>query len=289
MGEMIDEKNRKLFIADGDMYEHIARLCQEYAHEVMCEEANLEWCTVEPVGDDKGSNSVCVLVNKEHPIANTQNISEGNNTITRPTLVITTGRGKVRAGIFSRKHLICGGLESSTALPMIREALARNLHVLIPDPNVHGDAHGFVVFQKTLDHYFERLKMCATESELYILSHSASGGHLARYFLDRSSYHLSQIKAIAFTDSPHNIQLAAPKKATTSSKQNKSASAVLASLSQTPLQNQTGGAWDDRLYRMLESDQCVYFRCSNIRGDESQWYVHPAGELAQTDSFWKHL
>ena len=45
---LITEDNRKRFIADGDMYEEVARLCQEYAHEIMCEEGGLEWVLIEP-------------------------------------------------------------------------------------------------------------------------------------------------------------------------------------------------------------------------------------------------
>ena len=35
---MITLDNRKEFIADGDMYEALARLCQEYAQDVMVKE-----------------------------------------------------------------------------------------------------------------------------------------------------------------------------------------------------------------------------------------------------------
>ena len=124
---MIDEENRKKYIADGDMYEDAARLCQETAHDIMREECNLEWVTVEDsLEDGHRREPIRLLVSKTHPLASNRETKSD-----RPTLLIATGRGKVRAGIFSRKFLMCGGLESSTALPMIRDSISRNMHVLI--------------------------------------------------------------------------------------------------------------------------------------------------------------
>lgn len=101
--------------------------------------------------------------------------------------------------------------------------------------------------------------------DLYVLSHSASGGHLVRYFLGKAqSPFLRNIRAVAFTDSTHSIQWAAKT--------------------------------DDKkyLFDKLQSEQCVYFRVSKERGnvamagDGDKWYLHPAGEKVQTDSFWLH-
>ena len=245
---MLDEENRKRFIADGEMYEDAARLCQETAQDIMREEAKLEWCTIEAPVVGGHREAIRVLVSSDHSITK-DSISEED----KPTLLIATGRGKVRAGIFSRKHLMCDDLECATALPMVREATARNMNVLIVDPNVHGEANGFVTFQKTMDYYFEK-----SREKLYLLSHSASGGHMARYFLDRSLHLLTRIRAVAFTDSTHTIQWAKP-------------------------ENQ-----HQELKEMLQSDRCVYFRCSNPRRDGPKWYVHAAGDPVQTDSFWKH-
>jgi len=44
---------------------------------------------------------------------------------TRSTLLIATGRGKVRAGIFSRHHLLTAGIEMGTSWHCIREARMR--------------------------------------------------------------------------------------------------------------------------------------------------------------------
>jgi hypothetical protein len=267
---LIDDGNRQLFIADGDMYEEVARLCQEYAHYVMCREGNMAWVTIEPQREaaKQARPPIEAMVNKDHPIVAG---SQSNPMSSRPSLLIATGRGKVRAGIFSRQHLICSGLESATAVPIVREAQRRRLNIVIVDPNIHGDAQGFTVFEKTMD-YLSNLTLSEhsrappehandaplTARDLYVLSHSASGGHLARYLLDKSERYLPHIRAIAFTDSTHNIQW-------------------------TKTHN------NSELCDLLESPKCVYFRSSNVRvEDQRQWYLHRAGEEIQTDTFWQH-
>jgi hypothetical protein len=248
-------ENRKEFIADGDMYELTCRFIQEYAHEVMMQEGNLRWVTVA----DDARAPIRVLVSAQHPFVSSSTTKQHDD---RPTVLICTGRGKVRAGIFSRQNLLCTGLEMSTAIPMVRDAVQRGLHVILADPNVHGEQLGFVTFSRTMD-FFEPHYATSHRRDLYVVSHSASGGHMARYFLDKSeSAYLRNIRAIAFTDSTHSIQWA-----------------------KAPQQRY--------LYDLLQSAQCIYFRCSSsardtISGDGTKWYLHPSGELVQTDSFWKH-
>jgi hypothetical protein len=276
---MINEGNRKKFIADGDMYEAIARLCQEYAHKAMCDEGNLEWVTISKDETGQGKEPIRALVNCNHPLIQiTSDSQRGGEALTgRPTLLIATGKGKVRAGIFSRQHLMCTGLESATALPIVREAVMRQLNVVIVDPNVHGDALGMVTFEKTMAGLFGQWESSDEDDDndedketledyaqvtplqsrdLYILSHSASGSQLARYLLDKSPYYLPHIRAIAFTDSTHNIQWCKT-------------------------------AENDDLYHKLQSPECVYFRCASVRRDGNQWYLHSAGEPIKTDTFWQ--
>lgn len=253
----ITELNRKSFVADGDMYEVVSRLIQEYAHDRMIEEAKMKWVTVEESSRTPSEEPLRVLVDERHPI-----LCDDAATNSQPTLLVCTGRGKVRAGIFSRKHLMCGsGLEIATAVPFVRGACSRGYHVVIMDPNTNGEAHGFENFQKTM-RFLEDGGIA--KSGLYILSHSASGGHLARYFLDRSvddcGHLLNSIRAVAFTDSTHSVQW---------------------------FKKDGQGHVRD----FLESDRCIYFRSSQARemqmGDK-EWYLHPAGEPIQVDSFWKH-
>ena len=242
----ISEHNRKKFIADGDMYDEIARLCQEYAHQVMEEEGDLEWITVEDGG----------VPSKYHkgPIRALVTCSKDDENDDKPTFLIATGRGKVRAGIFSRQHLITTSLESSTALPFLRQAKERNWKVAIVDPNAHGDRFGYDTFRKSMEHLWDG---CRGGGGVYILSHSASGGQLQRYLLDKPAEHLTPIRAIAFTDSTHNVQWAKH-------------------------------AGNDDLLEKLQADECIYFRCANDRRDGNRWYLFAAGDPVDTDSFWKH-
>ena len=46
------------------------------------------------------------------------------------------------------------------------------------------------------------------------------------------------------------------------------------------------GADAPALRELLEGDRCVYFRCAPA--DQTDWYVHAAGAVVQTDSYWKH-
>jgi len=280
---MIDADNRKLYIADGDMYDVVARLCQEYAFDCMCKEANLKWVTIDEdaaasersdsTNDDEKKimsqnppqEPLRALINADHPL-----LLEGNGDADapspksdRPTVIIATGRGKVRAGIFSRQNLMSTGLETATAVPVLRECVARNLNIIVVDPNVHGERLGFVTFEKTMNYVARQAcsvsnnnanKRC---SEQVILSHSASGGHLARYLLDKPDNYLDRIRAVAFTDSTHNIQWAKTKD-------------------------------KPALHDFLESSRCVYFRSSQVREqhETSECHQYRAGEPAKTDAFW---
>jgi len=280
----INSENRKLFIADGDMYDAMAKLCQEAAHEVMQKRERMVWVTLCPPEEDDVSHPlkcepIRALVNQEHPAAQAtrDDVTKGKveNYNARPTLLIVTGKGKVRAGIFSRQHIIVSGMESSTALPLIQAARLRKLNIVLLDPNVHGDALGLSTFEKSMAKIFHPWESDSSSKEnnqqanephdptiatsieqscrdLFILSHSASGAQLARYLLEKSQHYLPHIRAIAFTDATHNIQWA----------------------------RQRG---NHHLVDLLQSPACIYFRCAG-----SDITKHHAGEEAPTDNFWKH-
>jgi hypothetical protein len=295
---VITNDNRKLFIADGDMYDAVARLCQEAAQDIMIQEGDLEWVTV----CDAGANPepTRALVSKC--------ISTDESTLdAKPTLLIATGKGKVRAGIFSRQHLMTSGVECSTALPIVREAVKREMNIVMVDPNVHGDRLGMIAFEKSMARIFRRweqpdpsalssssdsnrstpfpvsetpecpelkphsmLEPPLVNRDLFVLSHSQSGAQLTRYLLDKSEHYLPHIRAVAFTDSTHNIQ------------------------------------WfrdNEGLDNLLQSPKSVYYRCSK---ETPQRYMakestmtatttEPAlaalktmGAEINTDSFWEH-
>jgi hypothetical protein len=253
---MITMKNRKEFIADGDMYDQVARLCQEYAQEVMIEEGDLEWVTV------------CEAGNNPEPIRALVSAAIANNEETLekvPTLLIATGKGKVRAGIFSRQHLLTTGMECSTAVPVIREAKKRGMNCVLLDPNVHGDRLGMATFEKSMARIFRRLESDEAtaadrpplaSSDLFVLSHSQSGAQFARYLLDKSNLYVPHIRAVAFTDSTHNIQWTRDK---------------------------------EDLNFLLQSDRSVYFKVSkDSPSDSSLKPLKTAGEIVDTDHFWEH-
>jgi hypothetical protein len=254
---MITATNRKEFIADGDMYDAIARITQEYAQEIMARDGELQWATVCEAGNNP--EPVRALVSRE--LLQDETIMDRE-----PTLLIATGKGKVRAGIFSRQHLLTSGLECSTAVPIVREAKKRNMLVVIMDPNVHGDRFGMMTFEKTMGYIFRHWEAAdvkgnnppLSQRDLFVLSHSQSGAQLARYLLDKAEFYIPHLRAVAFTDSTHNIQWAKTKNF-------------------------------HELKDFLESDDCVYFRCS--KGHSNDPLLNPLtslGEEVDTDDFWKH-
>lgn len=279
----INQENRKLFIADGDMYDVVARLCQENAHEIMQRRYHLQWVTIcSPDNEEEDHHlwkrnnheAIRALVNPEHRLLaaeNPKNIPEERLQYFsgRPTLLIITGKGKVRAGVFSRYYLFVGGMETSTAIPLIQEARLRELNVVVVDPNVHGDGLGMATFEKSMRVLFQFWESDSsntfdsgmspvppTNRDLYILSHSASGSHLARYLMEKSVHYLPHIRAIAFTDSTHNIEWVRQRE-------------------------------NHDLVKLLESPACVYFRCAN-ENKGSNWQQQQAGEEAPRDQFWIH-
>ena len=170
----------------------------------MIKEGNLEWTTITEQG------------NNPEPIRAIVSTSIGKDETcldTTPTLLIATGKGKVRAGIFSRQHLICSGMECSTAVPIVKEAIKRKMNIIMIDPNVHGDRLGMKTFEASLTKLFRRWEEVHSvdqpplgKRDLYVLSHSQSGAQLASYLLDKSKHYVPHIRAVAFTDSTHNIQ-----------------------------------------------------------------------------------
>ena len=136
---MITPTNRQQFIANGAMYDAIATCSQQVVHDKMCTAFDLQWVTV---CDEQ--QHIKALVDKDHTmlleedenrwvvqelLMNNENEEKKDNddedededssamlkstskikpptstNRTKATLLIATGRGKVRAGIFSRHH-----------------------------------------------------------------------------------------------------------------------------------------------------------------------------------------
>ena len=281
----ITPQNKSLYIADGLHYELLSTLCQEAAHEIMCRTFNLEWVTL--CTDESHDEQIKALVDANHPLDNEErevveklsgfhleNVHEDEKKekdestseeecIPRKnsTLLIATGRGKVRAGIFSRFHLLTAGIEVGTAWHNIREAQIRDMGVVIIDPNARGEEEGMETFKRSVLGLFSRAaskvrSMTSTHetakrqssqidhTSIYILAHSASGGQLVRHLRDDPSL-LPSIRAVAFTDSTHNIQWC---------KDNPS------------------------LMQFFSTKKCVYLRSNDVRTSQSCIHVSSRGK-----------
>ena len=308
--------NRNQYIADGSHYELLSTLSQEAAHDIMRRTFHLDWVTL--CDDEAHHEHVRALVDADHPLAleerevveellgvHVNDVHEDEKkekdespeklSDDRPksssTLLIATGRGKVRAGIFSRFHLLTAGIEVGTSWHNIREARIRGMGVVIIDPNARGEQAGMDTFQRSViglfskaadrvrsgtfrkhEHDIRGQSSYHHSSSIYILAHSASGGQLVRHLREDSSL-LPAIKAIAFTDSTHNIQ------------------------------------WcknDPSLMQFLSTQNCIYLRSNDVRTSQSCIHVSSrgkdiacqcvncednrksAGVEADSDSFWVH-
>jgi hypothetical protein len=310
---MITPLNRHQYIADGSHYELISTIAQEAAHDIMRRIFTLEWVTV--CSDEQHNEHVRALVDADHPLAleekevvsellgfhvnngqedEKKELEESNSEQSsqhqKSTLLIATGRGKVRAGIFSRFHLLTAGIEVGTAWHNIREARTRDMGVVIIDPNARGEQEGMETFKRSVIALFaraaDRIRNASKHehkstqqhsaarhaSSIYILAHSASGGQLVRHLREDPSL-LPTIRAIAFTDSTHNVQWCKE---------------------------------DPSLMQFLSTKNCIYLRSNDVRSSQSCIHVSSrgkdiacqcvnckhnrkiAGVVADTDSFWQH-
>jgi hypothetical protein len=242
----ITRENRADYIADGPLYDRVVDLCQEAAQDAMCQDFDLCWETL-PQDADSDEPAIRALVSSS--------VTEDKQVpTTTGTLIIVTGRGKVRAGIFSRQALWSNALEVGSAWQLLREASLRRLRVVMPDPNAKGDRYGYEVTRQSLRHLWPR----QAEEDVYMILHSAAGANVQRFLLDTpgtAQTHLPRVQAIALTDSAHNQQWA-----------------------------RDHPEW--RAY--WESERSLYLRSSQTMRDGSQWYLNAAGTPIRTDSFWQH-
>mmetsp|Transcript_176 Transcript_176/g.453 ORF Transcript_176/g.453 Transcript_176/m.453 type:complete len:471 (+) Transcript_176:81-1493(+) len=268
---MITSTNRKEFIADGAMYDVVCRHAMEYSQEVMIRDGKLEWVTIaEGIVAENYQPSI------ESPIkalVSTRLVEDESRLDKEPTLLIVTGKGRVRAGVFSRQHLLTSGLECSSAVEFVREAVKRKLNVIVLDPNARGDRFAMETFDQSMAVVFGRWEkqekpevstlmespptMRQRPRNLYVLSHSQSGAQFERHLLNKAECYLPHIGAITFTDSTHNIQW---------TKRNN----------------------DEALKILLESEKSIYFRRSENTTDFILKPFSSIGEVIDTDEFWKH-
>uniref|UniRef100_A0A7S4JLB9 Uncharacterized protein n=1 Tax=Odontella aurita TaxID=265563 RepID=A0A7S4JLB9_9STRA len=324
-GALVTEANRHKHVADGAMFDAVSILCQQTVQdEILRKEYGMRWVKTFDISGNKkrvaaDKCSIRALVTKSRESASTGRLllpsgwaenKERDNTSRKKgsghaevhpqnwesTLLVLPGRGGSHAGIFSRRHLMTSGVEVSTAVPMVREALTRGMDVVMLDPNSRGEALFNDTFERSLTFLFEskfgRGGLCANPElardeaashipqPLYILSHSASGGVLVRCLLDddtpptipkqQRDQLLLRTRAIAFTDSTHNIQWARRRE-------------------------QRGRANDKRLSALLESPSCIYIRSNNVRSVDMNASSSDrdrrrklCGMAAETDEWWIH-
>jgi hypothetical protein len=287
----ITKENRQSFIADGKMYDAVADLCQAVAQEIMAETYDLVWVTLcdgrggglharhQEHHDQVAARSKS-MGNVQNPIRALvgRNSIDANTSCPRDTFLIATGKGKVRAGIFSRHHLLTTGLEPSTALPLLYEARKRGMNCVVIDPNARGDGVGMNTFEISLRGLFEQnsktpeeyrysesagdfatramIPTADVDGPIYVLAHSAAGGQLVRYLLaqpDGKSL-LSRLRCITFTDSTHSIQW----------------------LKKHP-----------HISSLIESSMALYLRSANPMRDD-EWENASPGDECPGDHFWSH-
>ena len=256
---MITSTNRKEFIADGTMYDIVCRLAMEHSQELMIQDGKLEWVTIP---EEDPNNHQSPTNEPIRALVSSRIVQDESRLDTEPTLLVVTGKGHVRAGIFSRQHLLTSGLECSSSVQFVHEARKRGMNLIVFDPNAHSDRFGMQTFEKSMTHLFRRWEEApetinVQQRSLYLLSHSQSGAQFVRYLLRKADCYLPHINAIAFTDSTHNIQW-------------------------TKRQNQKG------LEELLESERSLYFK----RTDKTVEYpfrpFSSIGRVVDTDQFWEH-
>ena len=221
---LVTEKNHQTFIAHGRMYNETSRLCMEYAQDLMIVEGNLEWVPVCYQRNIRALVSTSIRSNSDGGQIRRRKM--------KPTLVIITGKGKVGAGIFSRRLSMTQGVEPATALSFVQEAVQRDMDIIVLDPNIDNNQDKINAMEVVATS-LEQLCFQNTESDdsvdnndagIYVLAHSMAGSQLVRFLLNKANdkeeggtiksslsatdlleRYLDKIKAVVFTDSNHNI------------------------------------------------------------------------------------
>eukprot|EP00548_Thalassiothrix_antarctica_P010979 CAMPEP_0194159690 /NCGR_PEP_ID=MMETSP0152-20130528/77978_1 /TAXON_ID=1049557 /ORGANISM="Thalassiothrix antarctica, Strain L6-D1" /LENGTH=329 /DNA_ID=CAMNT_0038869299 /DNA_START=723 /DNA_END=1709 /DNA_ORIENTATION=- len=162
------------------MYDEVARLCMEYAQDCMIQEGNLEWQTLCP------TRQIKALVSKSN------NNDNDDTATTKSTLLIITGKGKVGAGIFSRRLLLTVGLEPASAISFVREAKQRDINrVIILDPNSMSSNNNKMIVNAmdVVETSLQKLvfdDINKNNNQLYVLAHSMAGSQLVRFLLEEA-------------------------------------------------------------------------------------------------------
>lgn len=281
--EIITPSNSRIHIPNC-LFSEVTRCCQDIAQDVLLKEGGLERLLVREEGD-KIRTVALVTRRSDYDNATLETCSEDGSRSTaseencRPTLLVISGRGHSRAGIFSRKQLLVSGIEAATALNTVKEARKRGMNVVLMDHYMYSqnDLNSQIdtmdAFEASLGAIFDNDReqdgsswhsssdaFDSSRGPVFILAHSASGGKLVVSLLEGKArrYLLPRICGIVFTDSTHNIQWC---------------SGV------------------QRVWDLLESQKCLYIRSNEVRSSSS-WRdgdeTRRAGEEVNVDTFWEH-
>lgn len=124
------------------------------------------------------------------------------------TFVFVTGKGLSRAGVLSVTSLLEDGLEKGSVLWFLLEARRRKWRSVFLDPNQRGVRAGYDVVERSLDLLFATGDDVLAARPLFVLAHSAGGGHVVRCCAARRPDLVPD--ALCLTDSAHRFAWARP-------------------------------------------------------------------------------
>ena len=271
--QIITPSNSRIHIPNC-LFSEVTRCCQDIAQDVLLKEGGLERLMVRDENDK--IRTVALVTRRSDDLSEDGSKSASEDTC-RPTLLVISGRGRSRAGIFSRKQLLVSGIEAATALNTVKEGRKRGLNVVLMDHYSQQDPNSQIdtmdAFESSLEAIFasdqeqdgsswhsSSYAFDSSRGPVFILAHSASGGKLVVSLLEGKArrYLLPRIGGVVFTDSTHNIQWC---------------SGV------------------QRVWDLLESQKCLYIRSNEVRSSSS-WRdgdeTRRAGEEVNVDTFWEH-
>lgn len=222
-GNKITSYNWKIYSKDTIMYGHVAKLCQEITQDRIQSQYGMYFHQIPH--DMKKYPLLHMLVSSQLRQPNDINNNINNKEDDAPIFLVLPGKGVSRAGILSTKHLVESSMEQGSANCHIEQAQRkRGYNVVLMDSNAWGRHVKGECLHTSLSYFVKTFLTTSNmnKRKIYILAHSASGGHLVRYLMkEQYAIHNStsaqkqtthqtklfdHIQAIAFTDSTHNIQ-----------------------------------------------------------------------------------
>ena len=223
-GNKITSFNWKSYSKDTIMYGHVAKLCQEITQSRIQSHYGMYFHPI-PHRINKYPLLHMLISNQLRQSNDRNNKKHNNNKEDTPIFLVLPGKGVSRAGILSTKHLVESSIEQGSANCHIEEAQKkRGYNVVLIDSNAWGRHVKGECLHTSLSYFVKTFLTSYNlkKPKIYILAHSASGGHLVRYLMkEQHTIHNStttqkqttpptklfdHIQAIAFTDSTHNIQ-----------------------------------------------------------------------------------